>query len=125
MLTYSEHHRADGGNQELTEGLLYNFTKNACQKTCPRPVLPDVCIVYRDGISDSQIAKCEENEVSEIERALREGSEHLQRPCPELLVAVVIKSSGDRYMVKKPDGSLYNSPPGMVIKIQGNDSVDK
>ena len=41
---------------ESDDNMLYNFMLKAIKNVHPgRPVVPDVCIVYRDGVSESQL----------------------------------------------------------------------
>jgi hypothetical protein len=50
------------------------------------PIVPAVCIVYRDGISETELESVEADEVKPIEDALRVGAGRLGRPMPKLLV---------------------------------------
>jgi len=81
---------------------LSEFIVRACKE---HQLQPDHIIVYRDGVSDSQLEAVRISEVQQAKAAVREA---------KLVYTVVQKRIHTRFMVEK-DGQVGNPFPGTVV----------
>jgi len=89
---------------EITQGNnLQDFITRACQE---HSFKPDQIIVYRDGVSDSQLEAVRISEVQQAKNAVKEA---------KLVYTVVQKRIHTRFLVQKGDGSVGNPWPGTVV----------
>ncbi|CAF0742824.1 unnamed protein product [Didymodactylos carnosus] len=97
--------------QELMDG-LQQCMKDALQEYHNvNNALPDKIILYRDGVSDGQLAVVAEHELPQIVDSLskiRDGYE------PKLAV-VIVKKRGNARFFARSGRSVVNPPPGTVI----------
>lgn len=89
---------------EITaQNTLENFIKESCKA---HSVRPDLIIVYRDGVGDSQLSVVKNTEVKQVQAAAEGVS---------FTYLVVQKRIHTRFMVQKPDGTVGNPPPGTIV----------
>jgi len=82
---------------------LQDFIVRSCEE---HGVKPDHVIVYRDGVSDSQLEAVRTSEVNQAKNALRDA---------KLVYTVVQKRIHTRFLVEKQGGEVGNPWPGTVV----------
>jgi len=86
------------------ENTLQNFITRSCTE---HRVDPDLVIIYRDGVGDSQLEAVEKTEVLQVKRAINQHK-------TKLIYTIVQKRIHTRFMIKKFND--YGNPaPGTVI----------
>jgi len=87
---------------------LQDFIQRACTEHGGQggPLKPDHLVVYRDGVSDSQLEAVRTTEVQQAKNALRDT---------KLVYSVVQKRIHQRFLVEKSSGEVGNPWPGTVV----------
>lgn len=75
---------------------------------------PDVVVVYRDGVGDSQLDAVRTTEVIQVKEAARKAA---------FVYMVVQKRIHSRFMIERPSGEVGNPPTGTVIDKDCNNAV--
>jgi len=97
-------------HQELSSNLTLTF-KAACEHYKKiNGVFPEKIIIYRDGVSDGQLALVKDSEIPQIEKAFTALDASYK---PTMAVIIVKKRGNARFFTGRP--TLGNPPCGTVI----------
>lgn len=98
-------------HQELSSNLSITV-KSACEYYKKvNNVYPEKIIIYRDGVSDGQLAMVKEHEIPQIEKAFS----MIDGAYKPLLSVIIVKKRGNTRFFHKTERGLSNPPCGTVI----------
>jgi len=89
---------------------------------------PDIIIIYRDGVAESQLDDVSDKEIEQVIEALYELN--IKKEEIDLIYSVIQKRIHVRFLAKGSDNKFYNPPPGLVtedgsIKYEGDNASSK
>lgn len=98
-------------HQELSSNLSITV-KSACEHyNKMNNCYPEKIIIYRDGVSDGQLALVKEHEIPQIEKAFQMIDANYR---PSIAV-IIVKKRGNTRFFAKGRGDLVNPPCGSII----------
>jgi len=98
-------------HQELSSNLSITV-KSACEHYKKmNNTYPEKIIIYRDGISDGQLAMVKEHEIPQIEKAFS----MIDANYKPLLSVVIVKKRGSTRLFASTNNQLQNPPCGTVV----------
>src|SRR5689334_13159243 len=102
-------HQASG--QEIVDGLKVCMTEALRQYFELNKSLPQIVIVYRDGVGDGMLGAVVNHEVAQIEATFQSfGEEYKPR-----LVIIVVKKRVHTRLFADSHGQITNPPPGTLV----------
>ncbi|CAF1424094.1 unnamed protein product [Rotaria magnacalcarata] len=98
--------------QELMDGLQQCMRDSLKEYHRVNNTLPEKIVLYRDGVSDGQLAIVAEHELPQIIDTFPKIMPGYQ---PKLAVVIVKKKGNARFFAKMGSTSMVNPPPGTII----------
>ncbi|UJR37097.1 hypothetical protein I4U23_029801 [Adineta vaga] len=98
--------------QELMDGLQQCMRDSLKEYHRVNNTLPEKIVLYRDGVSDGQLAIVAEHELPQIIDTFPKIMPGYQ---PKLAVVIVKKKGNARFFAKMGSTSMANPPPGTII----------
>eukprot|EP01043_Picozoa_sp_COSAG02_P062361 COSAG02_NODE_8584_length_2514_cov_1.015735_1_plen_448_part_10 len=106
---------SDEGGGYLTQPLA-QFTADACDAIHGTSYMPEVVIVYRDGLTMNHKVEISQGEINPLQKMLKDRARVLKEPPPQFVFALVNKEGRGRFFnTDRASGTAYNAPPGTAV----------
>jgi hypothetical protein len=106
---------SDEGDGYLTQPLA-QFTADACDAIHGTSYMPEVVIVYRDGLTMNHKVEISQGEINPLQEMLKDRARVLREPPPQFVFALVNKEGRGRFFnTDRACGTAYNAPPGTAV----------
>jgi hypothetical protein len=120
----TEGHMQEPGAKDFMD--LAKFAVTACDRIHGSAYMPDVVIVYRDGVTLNHKDKVNEYELVPLENALKDRARGLGQAAPQLVFSLVNKDGRGRFFnLDRSTGDAHNAPPGTAVNTSAEGAAEK